>query len=339
MDRVGYTTSSLLPELLMPDAATPTIAVLLPCYNEAITIGQVVRDFREALPGADIYVFDNNSSDDTATVAREAGAIVVPSPRQGKGYVVIHMFRLIEADIYVMADGDDTYPASAAPELIDLLERNHADMVVGSRLSTHDERSFRPLHVLGNFVFTGLVSLLFGVRLNDILSGYRVFSRRFVKCVPLSAGGFGIETDMTLNALSKGLPIIETPIAYGSRPEGSASKLSTFRDGFVILGAIFRLFKDYKPLAFFSLLSAALVFASLAAGSLPIWEYVETGVVLRLPLAVLAASLALLAALMLSVGLILDTAARYHREMFLVLSAAQQGQRPSASRPVLRELG
>jgi len=323
----------------MPPQAPPTVAVLLPCYDEAVTIGQVVQDFRRALPHADIYVFDNNSKDDTARIAREAGAIVVPSPRQGKGYVVLHMFRVIEADIYIMADGDATYPAEAAPALIELLERNHADMVVGSRLSSHEGQAFRPLHVLGNLVFTGLVSLLFGVRLNDILSGYRVFSRRFVKCVPLSAGGFGIETDMTLNALSKGLTILESPIHYGSRPDGSASKLSTFRDGFVILGAIFRLFKDYKPLAFFSMLAAALVFASLAAGSLPIWEYVETGVVLRLPLAVLAASLAILAALMLSVGLILDTAARYHRETFLVLAATQQPAPATRSRAPLRDVG
>ncbi|TVQ86533.1 MAG: glycosyltransferase [Deltaproteobacteria bacterium] len=316
-----------------------SIAVLLPCYDEEVTIGGVVRDFRQALPSADIYVFDNNSKDRTAEVAREAGAIVIPSPRQGKGFVVLHMFRVVEADIYIMADGDATYPADAAPKLIEILERNHADMVVGSRLSSHEGQSFRPLHVLGNLVFTGLVSLLFGVRLQDILSGYRVFSRRFVKCVPLSAGGFGIETDMTLNALSKGMTVIESPIHYGSRPEGSASKLSTFRDGFVILGAIFRLFKDYKPLAFFSLLASALVVAALAAGSLPIWEYLETGIVLRVPLAVLAASLAILAALMLSVGLILDTAARYHRETFVVLTSAQSTSSSPGRRPDRLKVG
>lgn len=317
----------------------PTVAVLLPCYDEAVTIGQVVRDFRQALPQADIYVFDNNSRDDTARIAREAGAIVVPSPRQGKGFVVLHMFRVVEADIYVMADGDATYPADAAPALIALLQTNHADMVVGSRLSSHEGESFRPLHVLGNLIFTGLVSLLFGVKLRDILSGYRVFSRRFVKCVPLSAGGFGIETDMTLNALSKGLTVLESPIHYGSRPAGSASKLSTFRDGFVILGAIVKLFKDYKPLSFFSLLAAGLVIASLLAGSLPILEYIETGVVLRLPLAVLAAALGLLAALMFSVGLILDTAARYHRETFSVLAATQQINGAKKHLPVRYQAG
>ncbi|MCO4748204.1 MAG: glycosyltransferase [Proteobacteria bacterium] len=303
----------------------PRVAVLLPCYNEAATVEKCVRDFREALPHAVVYVFDNNSTDDTGALAAAAGAEVVRSARQGKGHVVQHMFRVIDADIYVMADGDDTYPAADAPRLIQELAVHHADMLVGSRLQDHEGNdSFRPLHVLGNGMFVSLVNLLFRVKLRDILSGYRVFSRRFVDTIPLSAGGFGIETDMTLNALSKGMYIIEVPIHYGSRPEGSESKLDTWRDGVVILTAIVRLFKDYKPLMFFGGLALLFGFLSLLSGSAPVLDYIRTGLVGRFPLAILAASLGVLSALMFSVGLILDTAARYHREVFFAL--AHQGR-------------
>ena len=309
---------------VLPELDELRIAVLLPCYNEAVTVQKCVEDFREALPNAVVYVFDNNSSDGTAERAAEAGAVVVRSPRQGKGHVVRHMFRVVDADVYVMADGDDTYPAADAPRLVRELATSHADMVVGSRLDDHEGDSFRSLHVLGNGMFVALVNVLFQVRLEDILSGYRVFSRRFVRTVPLSAGGFGIETDMTLNALSKGLHIVELPIHYGSRPEGSESKLSTWRDGLVILTAIVRLFKDYKPLAFFGGLAFLLGTLCLAAGALPLREYWETSSVHSTPLAVLAASLGLLSALMFSVGLILDTVARYHREVHHLLSSRSE---------------
>lgn len=310
------------PRLLQAtDPANLRIAVLLPCYNEAATVDKCVRDFREALPEAVVYVFDNNSSDGTAEIAEAAGAVVVPSRRQGKGFVVQHMFRTIDADLYVMADGDDTYPASDAPRLIEAMLESGADMLVGSRLEDHEgAHSFRPLHVLGNGMFVSLVNLLFRVKLRDILSGYRVFSRRFVRTMPLSAGGFGIETDMTLNALAKGMHIIESPIHYGSRPEGSESKLNTWSDGVVILSAIFRLFKDYKPLAFFTALAAVLGVLCFGAGALPLQEYWETSHVQSTPLALLAASLGLLSALMFSVGLILDTLSRYHLESFQILS-------------------
>ena len=272
-----------------------------------------------------VYVFDNNSTDDTATLAEAAGAVVVPSRRQGKGFVVQHMFRTIDADVYIMADGDDTYPAADAPRLVEEFIGSGADMLVGSRLEDHEgEHSFRPLHVLGNGMFVAMVNLLFRVQLRDILSGYRIFSRRFVRTMPLSAGGFGIETDMTLNALAKGMHIIERPIHYGSRPEGSESKLNTWSDGVVILTAIFRLFKDYKPLAFFTAVAAVLGVLCLSAGALPLYEVYLTTHVQSTPLAVLAASLGLLAALMFSVGLILDTLARYHNETFQLMGRGDE---------------
>lgn len=301
------------------------MAVLLPCYNEEATVAKCVADFRAALPEAVVYVFDNNSTDKTAALAEAAGAVVVASRRQGKGFVVQHMFRAVDADVYVMADGDDTYPAADAPALIAAFIETGADMLVGSRLEDHEGAdSFRPLHVLGNGLFVALVNLLFGVRLRDILSGYRVFSRRFVRTMPLSAGGFGIETDMTLNALSKNMHVIERPIHYGSRPQGSESKLNTWSDGVVIATAIFRLFKDYKPLAFFTSLALILGVLSLSAGVLPLREYWNTAHVQSTPLALLAASIGILSALMFAVGLVLDTLARYHLEVFQVMGRGDE---------------
>lgn len=298
----------------------PRVAVLLPCYNEALTIGKVVEDFRAALPHAHIYVYDNNSTDGTAQVAADAGATVVPSRRQGKGFVVQHMFATIDADLYIMADGDDTYPASEAPRLLAVREEHDADMVVGVRLRDHASGAFRPFHMMGNLLVAGLITWLFGSRVTDVLSGYRVFSRRFVRTAPLSEGGFGTETEMTLQALSKGFSLTEAPVRYGARPEGSHSKLNTYRDGYVVLKALFLLFKDYKPLVFFTAGAAALAVACLAAGTLPVWDYISTGFVSHVPLAVLAATLGLLSAMSFFVGLLLDTLSTYHRERFLLTS-------------------
>ena len=304
------------------DPTHQRLAVLIPCYNEAPTIAKVVTDFKASLPEAQIYVFDNNSTDDSGAIAARAGARVIQSPVQGKGHVVMHMFRIVEADVYVMADGDDTYPAAEAPKLIAALVSAEADMVVGNRLASCSADAFRGLHLWGNRLFAKLVSFLFGVRLDDILSGYRVFSRRFVQTMPLSSGGFGIEADMTLNALSKGLRILEVPIDYANRPEGSVSKLDTWRDGFVVLSAIAILFKDYKPFAFFGTLAAFLAGLSLFVGYFPIEDYVLTGMVDRFPLAILAASLGLMSALLFSVGLILDTMARYYKESYFLIAKA-----------------
>jgi glycosyltransferase involved in cell wall biosynthesis len=293
-------------------------AVLVPCLNEEITIGTVVADFKRFLPGAKVYVFDNRSTDRTAQVAAEAGATVVFSPRPGKGNVVRHMFSVVDAATYLMVDGDDTYPAAAAPALIEAQRRAHADMVVGTRLSRHDERSFRRFHLFGNRLVAWLISKLFRVQVTDVLSGYRAFSRDFARSVPLIASGFDIEVELTMQAAAKGFTIQEVPVEYKERPEGSSSKLNTYRDGALVLRTIFQIFKDFKPLGFFFALSVFLACCSILAGIPPIMDYLEDPrhYVYHVPLAVLAASLGILSALMLAVGLILDTARRYHRENF-----------------------
>ena len=292
------------------------IAVLIPCYNEELTVKSVVEDFRRAIPGAEIYVFDNNSKDRTAEIARSAGAIVVHSPRQGKGYVVQHMFDSVDADLYVMTDGDSTYPAAKAPELLEVQRATGADMVVGCRKVFLDQKVFRRFHRFGNDLVAGLISWLFGQKVTDVMSGFRVFTRRFVKTVPLRTAGFEIETEMTLQALAKGFSLREHAIEYGSRPEGSFSKLNTYQDGFLVLRLILVLFKDYKPLWFFMTIAALLACLSLASGYGPIMDFVHTGLVPKLPRAVLASALAILSALSGSVGLVLDTAHRYHLEDF-----------------------
>jgi len=292
----------------------PVVAVLLPCYDEEVTIGKVVADFRSALPAASVYVFDNNSRDRTAQIAADAGATVVPSPRQGKGNVLKHMFEVVEADIYVMADGDDTYPASEAPKLVQALIDAKADMVIGTRLQKHRESSFRALHGFGNKLISGLVSRLFSARVSDILSGYRVFDRQFALSLYLQSGGFEVETEMTLQALVKRRVMVEVPVHYGERPEGSGSKLSTFSDGALILRAAFMIFKDYKPLQFFSFLSAICFVLGLVAGWYPIADYVREQYVYHVPLALLAAVLEVLAVLFLGIGLILNAIKRFHIE-------------------------
>jgi glycosyltransferase involved in cell wall biosynthesis len=292
------------------------IAVLVPCYNEELTVGKVVKDFRQALPEAEIYVYDNNSSDGTFDAAVEAGAIVRREVRQGKGNVVRSMFRQIEADYYIMVDGDDTYPASYAEDLLKPVMEGEADMVVGARLSRFGDRSFRKFHLLGNRFIVGLINILFNSRIQDALSGYRSFTRLFVKTMPVVSSGFEIETEMTTHALDRGFILREVPIDYGERPQGSESKLSTFRDGVLIVKTIFRIFKDYKPFVFFTTLSVLLLIAGLGFGIPVVLEFLRTGLVLRFPTAILASALVTLSVLLFSVGLILDTTVRHQRENY-----------------------
>ncbi len=293
---------------------TPRVAVLLPCYNEAAAIAQTVADFRAALPDATIYVYDNNSTDKTVEVAAAAGAIVRTERMQGKGNVVRRMFADVEADIYVMADGDATYEAAAAPGLIDLLVNDQLDMVVGARKS-EVEAAYRRGHRLGNAMLTGMLAWLFGRSFTDILSGYRVFSRRFVKSFPVLSEGFEIETEISVHALELRMPVAERVTAYAARPEGSESKLSTYRDGWRILRTILTLFRIEKPLAFFGIIGAALALIAIGI-SIPLFlTFFETGLVPRLPTAVLAMGIMLLAFLNGFCGLILDTVVRGRREL------------------------
>lgn len=288
---------------------TPRIAVLVPCYNEEAAIAAVVRDFRRVLPGAVIYVYDNNSRDQTAARAREAGAVVRQETRQGKGNVVRRMFADIDADIYVLVDGDDTYDAEAAPRLIRNAIETGADLITARRVHTQ-AAAYRPGHVLGNRMLTGLTALLLKVQLTDMLSGYRVFSRRFVKSFPFTAQGFGIETELTVHAARLMMPMAELDTRYKERPMGSVSKLNTWRDGFRILRTIVHLVREERPLVFFSFFFLLLALASLLTGAPVVAEYVRTGLVPRLPTAVLATGLMLLAFLALMAGLILDTVTR-----------------------------
>lgn len=292
----------------------PRVAVLLPCYNEAAAIRQTVADFRTALPDATIYVYDNNSTDNTVQVAAAAGAIVRTERMQGKGNVVRRMFADVEADIYVMADGDATYEAAAAPDLINLLVSDQLDMVVGARKS-EVEAAYRRGHRLGNAMLTGMLAWLFGRSFTDILSGYRVFSRRFVKSFPVLSEGFEIETEISVHALELRMPVAERITAYAARPEGSESKLSTYRDGWRILRTIMTLFRIEKPLAFFGIIGGALGLIAVLI-SIPLFiTFFETGLVPRLPTAVLAMGIMLLAFLNGFCGLILDTVVRGRREM------------------------
>ncbi len=285
------------------------IAVLVPCYNEEAAIGKVVADFRAALPGATIYVYDNNSRDQTAARAREAGALVRTEIRQGKGNVVRRMFADIEADIYVLVDGDDTYDAGAGPHMIERMVAEGADLMTARRIHS-DAAAYRPGHVLGNRLLTGLTALLFRVHLSDMLSGYRVFSRRFVKSFPFTAEGFAIETELTIHAVRLMMPMSEMDTRYKERPAGSVSKLNTWRDGFRILGTIVYLMREERPLMFFSVLSLLFAAVAVIIGAPVITEYWHTGLVPRLPTAVLATGLMVIAFLSLTCGLILDTVTR-----------------------------
>jgi glycosyltransferase involved in cell wall biosynthesis len=300
---------------------TARIAILVPCYNEALTIAAIVRDFNACLPQAQVYVFDNNSTDGTSQIAREAGAIVRNVPAQGKGSVVRRMFADIEADAYVMVDGDDTYDASVAPQLVERLLAEGLDMVVGNRVST-EQAAYRPGHRFGNAMLTGFVSFIFGRTFTDILSGYRVFSRRYVKSFAAHSAGFEIETELTVHSLELRMPVAEVSTIYKSRPEGSISKLNTYRDGFRILGTIFRLFKSERPLAFYSIFATLSALLSVILAEPIVRTYLQTGLVPRLPTATLCASLMLFGVILLVCGIILDavTKGRIEQKRFAYLA-------------------
>lgn len=289
------------------------VAIIIPCYNEEVTIASVVHDFRTVLPHTPIYVYDNNSTDQTVARAKAAGAIVRTESLQGKGYVIRRMFSDIDADFYILVDGDATYEAAAAPNMLRLAQENGLDMVNGARVTDRVD-AYRPGHVLGNRVLTGLVTSVFGRRLSDMLSGYRVFSRRFVKSFPALSSGFETETEFTVHALEQAMPIGEVPTRYVERPPGSASKLKTYSDGFRILGMIINLVKQERPLMFFSVIGAVALLCGIALGVPVVLDFFETGLVPRLPTAVLATGLVILAALSLTCGLVLDSVALGRRE-------------------------
>ena len=298
----------------MARAASLRIAVLLPCYNEEAAIGATVRGFREALPDATVYVYDNNSRDRTCEVAAEAGAVVRSEKQQGKGNVVRRMFADIDADVYVMADGDLTYDPAAAPTMVDMLIAGQLDMVVGTR--RHEAKSaYRGGHVLGNRVFTGLLAGLFGRSFNDIFSGYRVFSRRFVKSFPVLSAGFEIETEMSVHALELRMPVGELETSYAARPEGSHSKLSTYSDGWRILKTIATLYRVERPALFYGAIGAILVIAAIVLAIPLVETYMETGLVPRFPTAILVTGMIIIAVLSVFAGLILATVTRGRREV------------------------
>ena len=290
------------------------IAVLIPCYNEAAAIAKVVADFRAVLPWARIYVYDNNSNDGTVVAARDAGAVVRTEALRGKGHVVRRMFADVEADVFVLVDGDDTYDAAVAPEMLRLMLDRQLDMVTGARL-TEETAAYRRGHRVGNAVLTGLVRRIFGDRVSDMLSGYRVFSRRFVKSFPALAVGFETETEFTVHALELKMPIGEVVTAYRGRPPGSVSKLRTYADGVRILRAIVLLVKEERPLQFFALIGGVLLLAGFAIGLPVVAEFLQTGFVARLPSAVLATGFVLLSFLTFVCGLVLDTVTHGRREM------------------------
>jgi glycosyltransferase involved in cell wall biosynthesis len=311
---------------LVPENLSTRIAVLLPCYNEEAAIAQTVSGFRAALPGATVYVYDNNSRDRTRQVAAEAGAIVRTERQQGKGHVVRRMFADIDADLYIMADGDLTYDPKAAPAMVDLLLADQLDMVVGTRRHQEQE-AYRGGHVLGNKLFTGLLSGLFGRSFSDIFSGYRVFSRRFVKSFPVLSAGFEIETEMSVHALELRMPVGEVETAYGARPEGSQSKLSTYSDGWRILKTIVTLYRVERPVLFYGGIGALLLVLALVLAEPLIVTYAQTGLVPRFPTAILVTGIIIIAVLCFFAGLILDTVTRGRREVrrlyYLSLAAPQ----------------
>ncbi|MCH4892251.1 MULTISPECIES: glycosyltransferase family 2 protein [unclassified Sphingomonas] len=316
-------------------AAAPRIAVILPCYNEEAAIAQTIAGFRRALPDAAIYVYDNNSADRTVEVARAAGAVVRTERMQGKGNVVRRMFADVDADIYVMADGDATYDSAAAPAMVHRLVDEQLDMVVGARISDHAD-AYRRGHVLGNRMMTGILARLFGRSFTDIFSGYRVFSRRFVKSFPVLSAGFEIETEISVHALELKMPVGEVPTAYFARPEGSQSKLSTYRDGLRILRTITTLYRIERPLWFFGGFGALLALAAILL-AIPLFiTFFQTGEVPRFPTAILATGLMILAFLSFFAGLILDTVVRGRREVrrLAYLAHAAPGSAAPGARPL-----
>ena len=294
------------------------IAVLIPCYNEEVTIHKVVSDFKRELPEADIYVYDNNSSDDTSKLAKDAGAIVRFEPRQGKGNVVRQMFRDIDADCYLMVDGDDTYPAESARELCEPILNGEADMTVGDRLSngTYAEENKRAFHGFGNDLVRAMIKWIYGYSFDDVMTGYRAFSRPFVKTFPVMSEGFQIDTEISIHAVDRRWRIKDVPIIYRDRPEGSVSKLNTIGDGMKVMIAIASLFKNYRPLKFFSLAALVLAVIGLLLGIPVIVEFFETGLVPRLPTALLATAFMFLCGLSFATGLVLDNLAKTERKQW-----------------------
>ncbi len=319
------------------DSERARLAILIPCYNEAATIAKVVADFKSAAPDAVVYVYDNNSTDDSANLAAEAGAVVVKEYRQGKGFVVRSMFRDIDADCYLMVDGDDTYPAEDTLSLAALVESGEADMVVGDRLSsTYFTENTRQFHGFGNRLVRFLVNRIFRSNVHDIMSGCRAFSRQFVRSFPVLSGGFEIETEMTIHALDRNFLIREVPIAYRDRTAGSESKLSTFSDGVRVLSTIVELFRDYRPLQFFMLISVVLLLVSIAFFIGPLDEYLRTGYVRKVPTLVVSIALGISAMLSLVSGIILDsirTHSRQFYELALTALSSQDARNRSTHRP------
>jgi len=293
------------------------IAVLIPCYNESKTVEKVIKDYKEALPEADIYVYDNNSTDGTDEIARNAGAIVKYEYRQGKGNVIRSMFRQIDADCYLMVDGDDTYPAENARAMCNLVLNGKADMVVGDRLSsTYFTENKRPFHNFGNRIVRLLINKLFNNKIKDIMTGYRAFSFEFVKTFPVLSKGFEIETEMTIHAVDKNFMIKEIPVTYRDRPEGSVSKLNTYKDGFKVLKMIATLFKEYKPFFFFNVVAILLAIISLIF-IVPVFrEYFVTGLVLRFPTLIVGGLVMVVAILSLVCGVILDVIVKKHKQLY-----------------------
>lgn len=297
-----------------------SIAVLIPCYNESATIEKVVTDYKEALPEADIYVYDNNSTDKTDEIARKAGAIVRYEHRQGKGNVIRTMFREIEADCYLMIDGDDTYPAENAREMCEQVLEGGVDMVIGDRLSsTYFEENKRPFHNMGNSMVRWLINKLFSANVKDIMTGYRAFSKSFVKHFPVLSKGFEIETEMTIHALDKNFYIKEIPVKYRDRPDGSVSKLNTYSDGFKVLLTIVWLFRDYKPFLFFTTLASLFLLIAIVLFLPVLADYLQTGLVPRFPTLIVSGLLALLGFMFYFSGIVLEVIAKKHRQLFEIL--------------------
>ncbi|TCE54730.1 glycosyltransferase family 2 protein [Bifidobacterium longum] len=300
------------------NAVSSSIAVLLPCYNEEVTIGKVVRDFKNSLPDATIYVYDNNSTDRTAEIAEAEGAIVRREPRQGKGNVIRAMFEDIDADVYVMADGDDTYPADAAPAMVAKVLDGY-DMVIGDRLSsTYFQENKRPFHNFGNRLVRGSINGLFGAHVTDIMTGYRAFSFTFVKTYPVLSRGFEVETEMTIHSLNNNLRLYEMPIQYRDRPEGSVSKLDTVGDGIKVMSTIFRMIREYKPLPFFGGLGLIIGIVGIVLCGTVTFEFAKTGVVTHFPTLIGAVMLVIAGLLLIIAGIILDVMAKNDRKTFVL---------------------
>lgn len=301
--------------------APPTIAILIPCHNEEITIGKVIRDFQAQLPDAALYVFENRCSDRTAAIAAENGARVIPEPRQGKGYVLESMLNMVDADYYVLVDGDDTYPAESVQDLLEPVRQGMADMVVGARLGASTSENFRPLHMFGNRLVCKLINRMFHTRLTDIMSGYRAFNRKVARRIPVVSSGFEVETELTVQMLYYNLTLTEIPIPYRARPEGSVSKLRTLPDGVRVIWKIFSLFRNFKPLTFFGGLGLIVLLMAILVGTPPIYDYIRSGYteVTRLPLAILATGLVLLASSLAVLGVVLHAVNWRLKELHNVL--------------------